>query len=35
MQSKDKKIMDFAHGTTTLGFHFQGGVILAVDSRVI
>ncbi|KAL1373864.1 hypothetical protein pipiens_018411 [Culex pipiens pipiens] len=25
--------MDFDHGTTTLGFRFQGGVILAVDSR--
>jgi len=24
---------DFDHGTTTLGFRFQGGVILAVDSR--
>eukprot|EP00051_Salpingoeca_urceolata_P027468 m.481599 g.481599 ORF g.481599 m.481599 type:complete len:292 (+) comp22243_c0_seq1:47-922(+) len=23
----------FAHGTTTLGFKFQGGVIIAVDSR--
>lgn len=22
-----------AHGTTTLGFKFQGGVIIAVDSR--
>ncbi|EDV37153.1 uncharacterized protein Dana_GF13303 [Drosophila ananassae] len=25
--------MDFAHGTTTLGFKFQGGVILCADSR--
>ncbi|KAL1403760.1 hypothetical protein pipiens_019225 [Culex pipiens pipiens] len=25
--------MDFDHGTTTLGFLFQGEVILAVDSR--
>jgi len=25
--------MDFLHGTTCLGFKFQGGVILAVDSR--
>ncbi|XP_058834837.1 proteasome subunit beta type-5 [Topomyia yanbarensis] len=25
--------MEFDHGTTTLGFRFQGGVILAVDSR--
>jgi 20S proteasome subunit beta 5 len=23
----------FAHGTTTLGFVFQGGIIIAVDSR--
>jgi 20S proteasome alpha/beta subunit len=26
--------MDFAHGTTTLGFVFQGGVLIAVDARV-
>lgn len=25
--------MNFDHGTTTLGFKFKGGVILAVDSR--
>jgi len=25
--------MNFDHGTTTLGFKFQGGVLLAVDSR--
>lgn len=25
--------MDFFHGTTTLGFRYQGGVLLAVDSR--
>merc|ERR1711988_438054 len=25
--------LDFAHGTTTLGFVFKGGVIIAVDSR--
>ncbi|KAH8327123.1 hypothetical protein KR074_003137 [Drosophila pseudoananassae] len=25
--------MDFAHGTTTLGFKYQGGVILCADSR--
>lgn len=25
--------IDFEHGTTTLGFRFQGGVLLAVDSR--
>lgn len=25
--------MDFEHGTTTLGFMYQGGIVLAVDSR--
>ena len=25
--------MNFDHGTTTLGFKYQGGVLLAVDSR--
>ena len=25
--------MNFAHGTTTLGFKFQGGTILVADSR--
>lgn len=25
--------MDFDHGTTTLGFKYKGGVVLAVDSR--
>lgn len=25
--------MDFDHGTTTLGFQYQGGIVLAVDSR--
>lgn len=30
--SKDVKI-EFDHGTTTLGFIYNGGVILAVDSR--
>lgn len=29
---RDIKIK-FDHGTTTLGFMYQGGVILAVDSR--
>ena len=29
---KDVKIR-FAHGTTTLAFKFQGGVIVSVDSR--
>jgi len=26
-------LMDFKHGTTTLGFKFNGGIIIAVDSR--
>merc|ERR1719410_588817 len=26
-------LMDFKHGTTTLGFVFQHGIIIAVDSR--
>lgn len=25
--------IDFDHGTTTLGFMYQGGIVLAVDSR--
>lgn len=25
--------IELAHGTTTLGFVFQGGVVIAVDSR--
>lgn len=25
--------IQFDHGTTTLGFQYQGGIILAVDSR--
>lgn len=29
---RDIKIQ-FDHGTTTLGFQYQGGVVLAVDSR--
>lgn len=29
----ERKIMDFQRGTTTLGFVFQGGVLIAVDSR--
>uniref|UniRef100_U5EPP8 Proteasome subunit beta n=1 Tax=Corethrella appendiculata TaxID=1370023 RepID=U5EPP8_9DIPT len=32
-EAKNGIKMDFDHGTTTLGFRFQGGVILAVDSR--
>merc|ERR1712223_2263301 len=31
-QGKEVK-MNFDHGTTTLGFKYQGGVLLAVDSR--
>lgn len=31
--NKDNIKMHFDHGTTTLGFRFQGGVLLAVDSR--
>jgi len=27
------KLMDFMKGTTTLGFKFKGGIIIAVDSR--
>lgn len=30
---KEGVSINFDHGTTTLGFRFQGGVILAVDSR--
>ncbi|EGR29012.1 proteasome subunit beta type, putative [Ichthyophthirius multifiliis] len=29
----EKSLMNFKKGTTTLGFRFQGGVLLAVDSR--
>ena len=25
--------MNYDHGTTTLGFKYQGGIVLAVDSR--
>merc|ERR1711860_206356 len=32
MGGKEVK-MNFDHGTTTLGFKYQGGVLLAVDSR--
>jgi len=28
-----KALLDFKKGTTTLGFRFQGGIIIAVDSR--
>merc|ERR1711976_426572 len=31
--SPDKKRINFFHGTTTLAFRFQGGVIVCVDSR--
>ena len=27
------KLTDFAKGTTTLAFQFQGGVLVAVDAR--
>ena len=30
---KEKKLMDFKKGTTTLAFQYQGGIIVAVDSR--
>ena len=34
VNQEGKKIdLNFDHGTTTLGFKYQGGVILAVDSR--
>lgn len=33
MGTSDGVQINFDHGTTTLGFCFQGGVILAVDSR--
>jgi 20S proteasome subunit beta 5 len=29
----ESRLMKFKKGTTTLGFRFQGGIILAVDSR--
>ncbi len=29
----EKKLMDFKKGTTTLAFQYQGGIIVAVDSR--
>jgi 20S proteasome subunit beta 5 len=32
-KGKEKQIMDFKKGTTTLAFRYQGGVIVAVDSR--
>ena len=32
-QSGMKGLQEFKKGTTTLGFCFQGGVIIAVDSR--
>lgn len=30
---KERELMDFMKGTTTLAFRFQGGVLVAVDSR--
>mmetsp|Transcript_12130 Transcript_12130/g.20717 ORF Transcript_12130/g.20717 Transcript_12130/m.20717 type:complete len:290 (-) Transcript_12130:152-1021(-) len=32
-QGSDKHALKFLHGTTTLAFVFQGGVVVAVDSR--
>jgi len=32
-ETAEKKIMDYHKGTTTLAFVFNGGVIVAVDSR--
>lgn len=32
-QMPEKDRIRFAHGTTTLAFKFQGGIIVAVDSR--
>jgi len=32
-QDKNNKNIRYAHGTTTLGFIFKGGIIIAVDSR--
>ncbi len=31
--SKESEMFKFKKGTTTLGFKFQGGIIIAVDSR--
>jgi hypothetical protein len=33
ISKKDAPPLEFAHGTTTLSFVFQGGIIAAVDSR--
>ena len=33
LKTKAPKITDFAKGTTTLAFRFQGGVLVAVDAR--
>ena len=36
MDSFEKEVVEYVkpnHGTTTLGFIFQGGIIIAVDSR--
>lgn len=32
-KGNEQNAMKFAHGTTTLAFRFQGGVLVAVDSR--
>jgi hypothetical protein len=33
ISTKPTPPIDFAHGTTTLSFVFQGGIVAAVDSR--
>merc|ERR1712154_313658 len=33
MGDKNNAAIKYHHGTTTLGFKFKGGVIIAVDSR--
>jgi 20S proteasome alpha/beta subunit len=36
MDAFEKEVVEYVkpnHGTTTLGFIFQGGIIIAVDSR--
>jgi 20S proteasome subunit beta 5 len=32
-QTKHKQLYNFMHGTTTLAFKYQGGAVIAVDSR--
>ncbi|TDG39946.1 hypothetical protein AWZ03_013630 [Drosophila navojoa] len=33
LDKKDEEKVEMTHGTTTVGFKFQGGIILAADSR--